>query len=124
MARAIFACPKCDGKANVRAKKGPDRTRKCTKCFTSFVTTEVNGVEVLDHTLTEVVQDKEVYAGRRPKRKFSLAHHQELLPVHPLGRLGQQMETGFRLLRDPNTGFPVKRYHSDLRPGEVSLVLE
>lgn len=60
------------------------------------------------------------------KRYFKLAHHQRLLEAHPLGRFGVGMESqyGFKVLRDPRTGWPVIRDHGDLKPGEVSLVLE
>lgn len=60
------------------------------------------------------------------KRYFKLAHHQRTIPAHPLGRFGAgtEGEYGFKVLRDPRTGWPVVRDHGDLKPGEVSLVLE
>lgn len=60
------------------------------------------------------------------KRYFKLAHHQRTIPAHFWGRFGVGMEGdyGFKVLRDPRTGHPVVRDHGDLKPGEVSLVLE
>jgi len=59
-----------------------------------------------------------------PKRRyFKLAAHQRLLDIPPYHRLSRRFETGFKILRSPD-GRPVCREHSDLRPGEVSLVLE
>lgn len=60
------------------------------------------------------------------KRYFKLAHHQRTIPAHFWGRFGVGMEGdyGFKVLRDPRTGHPVVREHGDLKPGEVSLVLE
>jgi hypothetical protein len=58
------------------------------------------------------------------KPYFKLAPHQHVLETHAWGRFGTRNDTGLRLLRDPRTGWPVTRDHGDLRPGEVSLVLE
>lgn len=60
------------------------------------------------------------------KRYFKLAHHQRTIPAHFWGRfgVGMESESGFKILRDPRTGEPVVREHGDLKPGEVSLVLE
>lgn len=60
------------------------------------------------------------------KKYFKLAPHQRTIEAHFLGRFGAGMEGeyGFKVLRDPRTGYPVVRDHGDLKPGEVSLVLE
>lgn len=60
------------------------------------------------------------------KTYFKPAHHQRTIPAHVLGRFGVARESdyGFKVLRDPRTGHPVVRDHGDLKPGEVSLVLE
>jgi hypothetical protein len=62
----------------------------------------------------------------KQKRYFKLAPHQRTIEAHALGRfgLGRESEAGFKVLRDPVTGWPVVRDHGDLKPGEVSLVLE
>jgi hypothetical protein len=60
------------------------------------------------------------------KRYFKLAAHQRTMEAHAFGRFGAACESeyGFKVLRDPRTGWPVVRDHGDLKPGEVSLVLE
>jgi hypothetical protein len=60
------------------------------------------------------------------KRYFKLAPHQRTIEANAYGRFGVNYESeyGFKVLRDPRTGQPVVRDHGDLKPGEVSLVLE
>lgn len=66
--------------------------------------------------------------GKQPKRTFQLAPHHYLVPAPWNGKYvsdpdREQRIFGFKLLRAPD-GRPVARRHDDLRPGEVSLVLE
>lgn len=62
----------------------------------------------------------------RGKRYFKLAPHQRVIEAHLFSRFGVlgESEYGFKVLRDPRTGHPVVRDHGDLKPGEISLVLE
>ena len=60
-----------------------------------------------------------------PRRRFALAPHHRLLRTGCRRAIRRSPdETGLKLLRDPVSGLPVVRLHGDLRPGEVSLVLE
>lgn len=69
------------------------------------------------------------YNGQPPARRFQLAHHHYLLNINPWHKFGlayaalHEDESKFKLLRAPD-GRPVARRHADLKPGEVSLVLE
>lgn len=67
--------------------------------------------------------------GKPLRRTFNLAPHHYLLDVHPWHRFGRayaalhEDESKLKLLRSPD-GRPTARRHADLKPGEVSLVLE
>lgn len=62
--------------------------------------------------------------GGKPRRFFKLAPHQRLLSTGKWSKPGLPHDQGLKVLRDPNTGWAVARLHSDLKPGEVSVVLE
>jgi hypothetical protein len=63
--------------------------------------------------------------GKPPRRVFVLAPHHYLLPAPFLDRYNSDpyFDVGLKPLRAPD-GRLVARRHGDLKPGEVSLVLE
>lgn len=66
--------------------------------------------------------------GTKNRRLVRLAHHQYLLEAEFWSKFGwykgMTSDNCLKLLRDPATGRPVAREHADLKPWEVSLVLE
>lgn len=131
-----FKCPKCRQSAH-RYGSGLDYGRRCRRrckaCSFEFTTlVDDDGRETFEAEFIPTKQKGQRakdeylqgYETNHPGRELHLAPHQRLLDVDPYGRFGKYMESGFKLLRDPQTGKPVARDHSDLRPGEVSLVLE
>jgi hypothetical protein len=138
-----FDCPRCGGpaptygkRARTQAMKPTERRRKCRECFYSFITDLVDGREVAVRDYgppAPPVVEKgtrkryaDGYERGRPRRCFKLAHHQELVDYRSMGKFDpyyERDERHFKLLRGPD-GRPVSRQHADLRPGEISLVLE
>lgn len=87
------------------ASKFYDDRPRCKKCYNREARTKRHGY------------------GGRPRRTFVLAHHQYLVAAG-LTADGRISDGGFKLLRCPKTKQAVARRHPDLKPGEVSLVLE
>ena len=127
--RKSVVCPECGRITHVKRKIDDASWRRhCSGCGYQFITKMASGVEVFVRPSTAKKNSKTRQYGPASRRVFALAEHHYLIRCHPLSRLGKALErfdhSGFKLLRDPKTGFPVARHHGDLKPGEVSLVLE
>lgn len=140
--RGSFDCPKCGARANrvgTAAKHTGLARRRCNNaaCGFAFRTSWDGQIEVFDSEYIperkkrQRVRDPALYGyngEKRRRRTLRLAPHHYLTGRPPFGwsryREYDEGERGFSLLRDPETGRAVARKHGDLKPGEISLVLE